>query len=70
MYVIHLIILLNILGVMIDNKRFVFVLAFSNVRWQQISVFLCTILTDSRFMFSGEYNVNGQYIYVSNKHIQ
>ena len=28
MYVIHLIILLNILGVMIDNKRFVFVVVF------------------------------------------
>jgi hypothetical protein len=28
MYVIHLIILLNILGVMIDNTRFVFVFVF------------------------------------------
>jgi len=28
MYVIHLIILLNILGVMIDNKRFVFCILF------------------------------------------
>ena len=37
MYVIHLIILLNILGVMIDNKRFVF---YIDLEQQELSFFI------------------------------
>ena len=37
MYVIHLIILLNILGVMIDNKRFV---VYIDLEQQELSFFI------------------------------
>ena len=48
MYVIHLIVLLNILGVMIDNKRFVFATRLVMLRTRRQSRSLGTVATPVR----------------------
>ena len=48
MYVIHLIVLLNILGVMIDNNRFVFVIRLVMLRTRPQSVRWGTVATPVR----------------------